>query len=172
MNFQHPRPSFFYRFKPIVSLSDRAMLVMIVMLFCCYGCGVTQNTDNMALGELNELLELDTFTRKSRPSAVKGPFTLDSLIRQLGDTPQVHTYYTVTKKIIDGEPLTLDEVVAFLAADFYLFPSESKAKGLKSLEAMVKHYEAEGHESIPYVIKSGDHSVVGHPDGSQEVDVD
>jgi len=122
---------------------------MLVMLFCCYGCGATQNTGNIESSELNELLELGTFTRKSRPSAVKGPFTLDSLISQLGDTPQVHTYYTVTKKIIDGEPLTLEEVVAFLNADLHLFPSESKAKGLKALEAMVQHYEAEGHKSIP-----------------------
>ena len=129
-----------------------------------------QDTNYMDLSELNELSELGILSEMNR--SLGEPFTLNSLIRQFGDIPQVHTYYTLLQKITSTETPTLDDLIALLKADLYLYPSESKAKALKALEITIKHYEAEGYPSIPYIINDlvyGDHIVIGHPDGSIEI---
>lgn len=127
-----------------------------------------QDTNYVDMSELNELSKLALLSKMNRE-----PFTLNSLIRQFGDIPQVHTYYTLLQKMTSTETPTLADLIALLKADLYLYPSESKAKVLEALETTIKRYEAEGYSSIPYTINDlmyGDHIIViGHPDGSIEI---
>ena len=121
MHFQNLRHSFLGGFKPIVFLSNKLILGMLVILFCSYGCGTARNTSYMDLNELKALSEPPA--RRPR-------------ISEFGDIPQVRTYVTFMQKLENREPLSVNEVIEFLAADLYLYPSEAKAESLKRLEAI------------------------------------
>ena len=126
MNFQNRHHSFFTGFKPIGFLSNNLILGMLVVLCCCYGCGTARNTNYMDLNELKALSEPPP--RRPRLS-------------EFGDIPQVRTYVRFMQKLENREPLSVNEVIEFLTAASYLYPSQDKAETLKKLETEKKKNE-------------------------------
>lgn len=148
MNFQNLCTSFSFQFKPIEFLSNTLILGMLVVLFCCYGCGTARNTNYMDLNELHETLQLRHAPTK-RPLASR-----QELISHFGDTPQVQTYLGLREKILEGEldeKLTLDEFIDYLTVLVYLYPSESTAELLERLKTMKKRLDAEGNTDTYYI---------------------
>ncbi len=129
MNFQNLRPSFFTRFKSTGFLSNNLILGLLVVLFCYYGCGTARNTNYMDLNELKVLSEPPP--RRPRLS-------------EFGDIPQVRTYVKFMQKLENKEPLSLNEVMEFLAADSYLYPSQDNAALLKRLEVIAAEKAKKG----------------------------
>lgn len=181
MNFQNLRHSFFCGFKSIDSLSYKPILGFLVMLLWFCGCGTTRNRSYMDLNELNETFQLSDSSARSLSASVESRlaednFFFNSLISEFGDIPQVHTYYTLQQKIArmgdevpDKRP-TLDDIVAYLTADLYLYPSESKAESLKELEGIKKHLDVEGYPDTYYIdLTYGDYLVIHYRDGGKEV---
>lgn len=155
------------------------LLGMFIVIICLSGCGggrvteAARNTSSIDLNELNALFEPPN--RRAVSPATEG-FFLNSLISEFGDIPQVRTYVTLMQKHGNREPLSINEVIALLTANLYLYPSEAKAEVVKTLEAEKAKMEAAGIDfpttydySIWIDITDGDSIEAHYPDGSKKV---
>lgn len=57
--------------------------------------------------------------------------TLVSLLQQFGDIPEVHTFTELSRKKFKNEPLTLDEHIDFIKAQYSLWPDPRTKKTLE-----------------------------------------
>ena len=178
MNFQNLSNAFFSWHKPIECLKSLSMLEILIVVLCLYGCGhaskSTHDTEHMQLNELNNVFKLNNRTADgSLPQSRY--ITLKSLIGKFGDIPQVHTYHALKQRMHTDEPLTIDEIIAFAAADLYLFPSKTKAETLEKLKtALIPFKSAKFSDPVlTYKVridrKYGDGIEVHYPDGSKKI---
>jgi len=72
------------------------------------------------------------------------PSPHNPLIKKYGDIPEVRTYIRYYQKFRSGTPLTVDEAIAFLTADLYLYPYPPTEERLKRFKNRKKRIEALG----------------------------
>lgn len=163
---------------PHTAFVSLLLIASIITILSLSGCGggrvpeATQNTNSIDLNELEGLFELPD---RLLGSPVTRDFFLNSLINEFGDIPQVRTYVALLQKLGNREHLSVDEIIALLAADLYLYPSENKANVVKTLEDAKEKVEAAGIDfprtyeySISIDITDGDTIEVHYPDGSKK----
>ncbi len=179
MNFQKAFHFLFLLTHPARFLTSICALGMFIMIVSFYGCGgasVSKTVENTSYVDLSELNEMFGFSTPStdRLSPLDSSFSLESLISTFGDVPQVRTYYAFLEKMHTPEPLTIDSVIAFAAADLYLFPSETKAKELEKLKTLAIQIESVGLSDFVQTYKIridhelGDGIEIYYPDGSRK----
>ena len=131
MSFQNLRPSFSFGFKPIVFLSNTAMLGILVMLLCFYGCGTTRNTSYIDLSELHETFQLRDSSTERLPTSVGNCPETDTLFH--------NSFINLERRIERREPLTLEEYILYAESMNHLFPhkkTEQTIKMLKQIQQM------------------------------------
>lgn len=124
----------------------------------------------MDLKELKRTFTLKESTTNKPP--IDNNFSLNSLIDEFGDIPQVRTYFNLQKKLRAKEQITFDEIIALASAALYLYPSEAKAADLKELEAIRSQMGAEALAKPTYVwidVTHGDSIEIHYPDGSKKI---
>lgn len=140
MNCQNPRPSFFYGFKPIGFLSNKPMLGMLMVLFCCYGCGTPRNTSYINLNELHETFQLRDTSTERLPTSVGNCPEIDTLFR--------NSFIALDRRIERREPLTLEEYILYAESMNHLFPHKKTEHAIK----MLKQIQQKQAAGVPVTI--------------------
>ena len=63
------------------------------------------------------------------------------LVKKFGDIPQVRTFIRLQRKYLSRKPLIIDEAIALLAADLYLYQHKSTEEHLKYLTKAKRNYK-------------------------------
>ena len=56
------------------------------------------------------------------------------LLKQFGDTPEVHTVAEYNLNVASGRPQTTDKIQDFLEANYHLFPNEKNRKAIEDFQ--------------------------------------
>ena len=113
-------------------------------LFLFWGCSDTEDTtgpaESLPMGALvaptNSITGPSPDWYKAEDPELFVQQMRAQLIKQFGDISAVHTFADLTLKELQWIPLTLDEMVAYLNAQYLLWPSENTLKSLKLAREM------------------------------------
>ena len=119
-------------------------LLCLLSLLLFFGCSDTEDTtgpaESLPMGALfvptNSITGPSPDWYKTADPELFVQQMRAQLIKQFGDIPAVHTFADLTLKELQWIPLTLDEMVAYLNAQYLLWPSENTLKSLKLAREM------------------------------------
>ena len=127
----------------------KTLLGIFMLITVLSGCGARhvnetfQNTTSLDTQDSKEPFVLVN-PLKDDP---ENPSPHNPLIKKFGDIPQVRTYMRLQQKLLSGTPLTRDEAIALLTAEFYLYRSASTEEALKQQKESKKRDEKLGFSS-------------------------